>query len=341
MINIGVIGCGSISRSRHIPEYADNEKVKLSAFCDVVLSRAEEQTEIHGGKAYEDYKKLLENPGIDAVSVCTPNHLHAEITIAALAAGKHVLCEKPMGVTAEEMDRMIEMEKASGRQLMIAHNQRLIKEHQVAREWISEGKLGKIYSFKTSFGHPGPDDWSVDGKDSWFFRKDEAVMGAMGDLGVHKADVIRYLLNEEFKQVAGFITTEAKAFSTVDDNAVCILRSESNIVGTLHASWSYNGKEDNSTIIYGENGILELLNDDDYPFMFTSKNGDVVKENFGGIQTNDGDGQSLSSHVIDTFVDALENKKRVPMTAEDVKKSVEIILNAFRSNETDQIITVK
>ncbi|WP_052255455.1 Gfo/Idh/MocA family protein [Salinicoccus sp. YB14-2] len=341
MINIGVIGCGSISRARHIPEYAENEKVNLTAFCDVVLSRAEEQVETHGGKAYEDYKELLANPDIDAVSVCTPNYLHAEITMDALKAGKHVLCEKPMGVTVDEMDRMIEVEKESGRQLMIAHNQRLIKEHQVAREWIDQDKLGKIYSFRTSFGHPGPDDWSVDGKDSWFFKEEEAIMGAMGDLGVHKADVIRYILNEEFNQVAGFITTEAKHFSTVDDNAVCILRSESNVIGTLHASWSYNGKEDNSTIIYAENGILELLNDDDYPFIFTSKEGEVVKENYGGIQTNDGDGQSLSSHVIDTFVDALERDERVPMTAEDVKKSVEIILNAFKSNETDQIITVK
>lgn len=338
MINVGVIGCGSIGVTRHIAEYSENKDVKLVAFCDRVVDRAEKQKRIFGGAAYNDYRELLADENIDAVSVCTPNFLHAEIAIAALEAGKHVLCEKPMGVTLKEMDAMIEAEKHSGRQLMIGHNQRFVKEHEIAKEWISSGRLGKIHSFRTTFGHPGPEGWSVDGKESWFFKKEEAAMGAMGDLGVHKADLIRFLLEEEVVEVGGMISREDKDFSNVDDNAVCILRTESNTIGTLQASWSFYGSEDNSTVIYGEKGVLHLLNDENYSFIFAGAEGDVVKENYGGIQTNDDDGQSKSSQVMERFINALEKDKRVPVTAVDAKKSVQIILSAFESDRTDKII---
>ncbi|TVT28189.1 Gfo/Idh/MocA family oxidoreductase [Salinicoccus cyprini] len=339
MIKVGIIGCGSIGVKRHIAEYSKLENVELVAFCDLVKERAEAQQEIYGGKVYEDYTELLADESVEAVSVCTPNYKHAEISIAALEAGKHVLCEKPMGITLDEMDRMIEAEKKSGKQLMVGHNQRLIKEHQVARDYIAEGRLGRIYSFRTAFGHGGPEGWSVDGKDSWFFKKDQAVMGAMGDLGVHKADLIRYILDEEVVDVGGFISKEAKEFSDVDDNAVCILRTESNVIGTLQASWAFYGEEDNSTVIYGDKGVLNLLDDPEYSFIFTSSTGEVVRENYGGIQTNDDEGQSKKSFVMEAFIDALVKDERVPVTAEDAKKSVEIILNAFESDRTNKIIT--
>src|SRR5699024_5731226 len=81
-----------------------------------------------------------------------------------------------------EMDAMIEAEERSAGQLMVGHNQRFVKEHEVAKEWIASGRLGEIYSFRTTFGHPGPEGWSVDGRDSWFFEESQAAMGAMGDL---------------------------------------------------------------------------------------------------------------------------------------------------------------
>src|SRR5699024_7578948 len=290
MINVGIIGCGSIGVKRHIAEYSENKDVRLVAFCDRVYSRAEEQKVLHGGTAYEDYRELLADDSVVAVSVCTPNYIHSEIAIAALEAGKHVLCEKPMGVTLSEMYAMIEAEERSagelmichnrrsvkehevarawiegeercGEQLMIGHNERFVKEHEVAKEWIASGRLGKIYAFRTTVGHGGPEGWSVDGRDSWFFKESQAAMGAMGDLGVHKADLIRFLLDEEVTEVGGMISKKAKDLSNVDDNAVCVLRTESGIIGTLQASWSFYGTEDNSTVIDGEKGVLRLLND--------------------------------------------------------------------------------
>src|SRR5690625_7748066 len=93
---------------------------------------------------------------------------------------------------------------------MIGHNQRFVSSHQKAKEIIETGELGKIYSFRTTFGHGGPEQWSAEGEDSWFFKKDEAFIGAMGDLGVHKADLLRYLLGEEFIDVSAIIETSAK-----------------------------------------------------------------------------------------------------------------------------------
>jgi predicted dehydrogenase len=93
---------------------------------------------------------------------------------------------------------------------MIGHNQRFVPSHQKAKQLIESGELGKIYSFRTAFGHSGPETWSVDGLESWFFKKDQAVIGAMGDLGVHKADLLRYILGEEFVEVGAFVETTAK-----------------------------------------------------------------------------------------------------------------------------------
>src|SRR5699024_11221267 len=111
--------------------------------------------------------------------------------------------------------------------LMIGHNQRFVSSHQKAKEIIEAGELGKIYSFRTTFGHGGPEQWSAEGEDSWFFKKDEAFIGAMGDLGVHKADLLRYLLGEEFIDVSAFIETCAKNNTDVDDYDVFTFRYES------------------------------------------------------------------------------------------------------------------
>ena len=119
-------------------------------------------------------------------------------------------------------------------------------------------------------------------KNSWFFKKEQAFIGAMGDLGVHKADLLRYLLGEEFVEVAGFIETSAKENTDVDDNAVCILKSESGVIGTLAASWAYTAKEDNSTIIYGEHATLRLEDDPKYSLIVQYKNGEVVNYELGG-----------------------------------------------------------
>lgn len=336
-LNVGVIGCGSIAKHRHLPEFSQNEHVNIVAVCDINEERAVEMAKKYDATPYTNYEDLLANEEIDAVSVCTPNYLHAPISIAALKAGKHVLCEKPMATTKEEAEEMIAVAKQTGKKLMIAHNQRFVSSHVKAKELIEKGEIGKIYSFRTAFGHPGPEGWSADGKDSWFFKKDQAAMGAMGDLGVHKADLIRFLLGEEVVEVAAFVETLAKEQTDVDDNAVCVLKTENGIIGTLAASWSYNGKEDNSTIIYGENGILRLEDDPDYSLVVQYKNGEVVNYKLSAIQSNDEGGQT-NSHVIDNFVESILNDQEPPVTGEEGMKSLLVILAAFEAAQTKKVV---
>ena len=338
-VKIGVIGCGSIAQHRHLPEYKMNEQVELVAVCDINTERANSVAQQYGVKAYTNYEELLASGTVEAVSVCTPNYLHAPISVAALNSGVHVLCEKPMATSEEEAKAMIEAAKTNGKKLMIGHNQRFVASHQKARELIGKGEIGKIYSFRTAFGHGGPEGWSVDGKDSWFFKKDEAFIGAMGDLGVHKTDMLRYILNEEIVEVGAFVESNAKDFANVDDNAVCVLKTQSGIIGTLAASWAYNGKEDNSTIVYGEKGILRLEDDPTYSLVAQYATGEVVNYELGKIQSNDEGGQS-NSHVIEQFVDAVAEDKESPVPGEEGLKSLAVILAALKSSQTKQITRV-
>jgi UDP-N-acetylglucosamine 3-dehydrogenase len=338
-VKIGVIGCGSIAQHRHLPEYKMNEQVELVAVCDIDEERANSIARQYGTKAYTNYEELLASGTVEAVSVCTPNYLHAPISVAALNSGVHVLCEKPMATSEEEAKAMIEAAKVNEKKLMIGHNQRFVASHQKARQLIESGDIGKIYSFRTAFGHGGPQQWSVDGTNSWFFKKDEAFIGAMGDLGVHKTDMLRYILGEEIVEVGAFVESNAKDYSNVDDNAVCVLKTESGIIGTLAASWAYNGKEDNSTIVYGEKGILRLEDDPTYSLVAQYATGEVVDYELGKIQSNDEGGQS-NSHVIEQFVDAIIEDKASPVPGEEGLKSLAVILAALKSSQTKQITRV-
>ncbi|ULG72127.1 Gfo/Idh/MocA family protein [Macrococcus brunensis] len=332
MFKVGIIGCGSIATHRHIPEYQQNKNAEIIAYCDVVKERSDELAAEFGGTSYSDYHELLQNPDVEVVSICTPNYLHAEMTIAALHAGKHVLCEKPMATSLEDADAMIKAAEENGRTLMIGHNQRINEAHQQAKKDIAAGKLGKLYSFKTTFGHPGPEGWSVDGPDSWFFDKKRAFIGAMGDLGVHKADLMRYILGTEFTEVGAMIETSAKK-ADVDDNAVLILKTADGIIGTLSASWAYNGQEDNSTIIYGEKGILKLNADDAYTYQFFGADGQIEREQLGEIQTNEEGGQK-NSHTIDAFIEALTNDETPICDGHEGRASLNVIIKAIEAAQS-------
>lgn len=337
-IKVGVIGCGSIARKRHLIEYANNENVEIVAVCDIVESRAVEMAEKYGAKAFTQYKEVVQLAEVDVISVCLPNDLHAPVSIAALNNGKHVLCEKPMATSRKEAEEMIEAARRNDKTLMIAHNQRFVSSHQKAKQLIDRDEIGKIYSFRTTFGHPGPERWSIDGRSSWFFDKEQAFIGALGDLGVHKSDLIRYLLGE-VSEVSAFVETSAKKDTEVDDNAVAVLKMETGVIGTLAASWSYVSGGDNSTVIYGENGVLRLEDDPDHSLIVQYKNGEVVKYQLDKIQTNEEGGQT-NTHVIDHFIDAIMNKKAPLITGEEGMKSLDVILAALESNATKKIVNV-
>ncbi|CAH1201712.1 Glucose--fructose oxidoreductase [Paenibacillus allorhizoplanae] len=336
-IKVAVIGCGSISKHRHIPEYASNSNVELVAFVDPIIERAQHYAELHGGKAYSNYVDMLKAEKVDAVSVCTPNYLHAEISIAAANAGAHVLVEKPMATSAAESEAMIEAAKKNGVFLMVGHNQRLMPPHVKAKEILESGKLGKVLTFRTSFGHPGPEGWSVDGRESWFFRKEEAIMGAMGDLGVHKSDLIRWLLDDEVAQVAAFVGTLHKEGTDVDDNATCLLRMKSGATGSLVASWTYYKGQDNSTVLWCENGVIKIDTDPNDQVIVELRNGTVERYKVGQVATNE---KQTSSGVISEFVTSILDNKPPRISGEEGYQALKVILAAFESEATGKIINL-
>lgn len=291
--------------------------------------------ETYGGKGYASYEELLANEEVDAVSVCTPNYLHASLAIAAANAGKHVLVEKPMACSAEEGEQMIEAARKNGVYLMVGHNQRLMPPHVKAKEILDSGKLGRVLTFRTSFGHPGPEGWSVDGADSWFFRKEEAIMGAMGDLGVHKSDFIRYLLNDEVSEVAGFISTLHKEGTEVDDNAACILRMKSGAIGTLVASWTQYRGGDNSTVLWCEHGVMKIGTVEGDEVIVELTNGTVETYKVGAMATNE---KQVPSGVIDDFVKSIVTNTPPAISGEEGLRSLKVILAAFESQKTGQMV---
>ncbi|PTX49147.1 putative dehydrogenase [Melghirimyces profundicolus] len=338
-IRVGVIGCGSIALHRHIPEYAAHPGVELIAFCDIHEGRAQAAAKRHGGQAFTDYREMIHQTKLDAVSVCTPNADHAAASIEAMNAGLHVLCEKPMAVSREEGEAMIRASRENGVKLMIGHNQRLMPPHRKAKEILQEGSLGRVLTFRTAFGHGGPEGWSVEGPGGWFFRKEQAFVGAMGDLGVHKADLLRWLLDDEIDEVGAFIGTLEKEETDVEDNAVLMLRTRKGAVGTLAASWTHHPGEDNSTVLYCEHGQIRIAEDPVDQVVVRRTDGTVEKYEVGGIATNEEGGQTVSG-VIDAFVDSILEDTEPLIPGEEGLKSLQVILSALESAEKKTVVRV-
>ena len=338
-IRVGLIGSGSIARHRHATELSKNEDVEIVAFADRVPERAEECAAKFGGVSISDWKNLIARDDIDAVVVATANAYHAPITIAALKAGKHVLCEKPMATSDVEAREMIETAVKNGKFLMIGHNQRLAQSHIKAKELFDDGIIGKLLTFRTSFSHAGPEGWSIEGKDGWFFNRAEAFVGSMGDLGVHKADLLLWLIGEDIVEVSSFVEQIAKPFGDVDDNAVCLLRAKSGAIGTLTASWSHNPGEDNGTVLYGSKGILHIGTDKNYPVVVNLSTGENQYYETGRIQTNDGGGQH-DSGVSRAFINAIKTNTPPEIDGEQGRRALAVILAALESAKTKRHILV-
>jgi predicted dehydrogenase len=341
MYHIGIIGCGKIAQVRHIPEYRANKECKLAGFYDLNVQRAQGLALAYGGKAYSSVEELLSSD-IDAVSICTANKTHYEMTVKALAAGKHVLCEKPMALSLDACRSMVEASRKAKGILMIDQNQRLTPTHQKARDLIGQGAIGKVISFATTFGHGGPENWSVDpGKSTWFFDRKIAGIGAMADLGVHKTDLIQYLLSDTVAEVTARLCTLEKKGPDgkpigVDDNAFCIYRMKGGAVGTMRASWTFHGGEDNSTVIYGTEGTMKIYTDPRFSIIVNHPDGTQDCYAVDAIQTND---NQTTSHVIDAFVASMQAGSPA-ISAQSVMPAMEAVFAAIESSETGRTVKV-
>ena len=188
-ISVAVIGCGTIANNAHIPAYLRNPDVEISYLCDIIPERADEAVKNYGaGKAVYDYKDILNDTTLDAVSVCTPNDVHSKIAIDFLKAGKDVLCEKPAARIYPEALEMQKVSHETGRILNIGVCNRFNTAVNMIKDLVDKGELGEVYHVYISFRSHR----SIPGLGGAFTTQAISGGGALIDWGVHFLDIVMY-----------------------------------------------------------------------------------------------------------------------------------------------------
>ncbi|HTR42720.1 MAG TPA: Gfo/Idh/MocA family oxidoreductase [Pseudomonadales bacterium] len=248
-MNYAIIGCGLIGKKRLA---ALPEDSKLAVACDTNLERAKALVELaKTGRAVTDFKDAVADPQVDAVIVATINSTLAEISAAAIQAGKHVVVEKPAGISVAEIDNLIALEKKHGVCVRVGFNHRYHPAFQKAREIFESGVMGDLMFIRARYGHGGrvgyDREWRADPK--------LAGGGELMDQGVHLIDLAGWFLGE-FKKIDGHVATYFWDMP-VDDNAFLDLRTAKGQTAWLHVSCT-EWKNLFSFEIYGRHTKLHI-----------------------------------------------------------------------------------
>lgn len=252
-LKVAIIGCGGIANNKHLPALVKLEEVELVAFCDIVEERAEKAAKEFGtaeAKVYTDFRKLLSESEVEVVHVCTPNDSHAEITVASLESGRHVMCEKPMAKTAEQARQMLDAAKRTGKKLSIAYQNRFRSDSLYLKQLCQQGELGDIYYGKAlALRRRAVPTWGV------FLDEEKQGGGPLIDIGTHALDLTLWLMdNYEPKSVTGSVfhklgsrENAANAFGPwnpeefkVEDSAFGFITMKNGATIALESSWALN-----------------------------------------------------------------------------------------------------
>jgi len=331
-LNVGIIGLGSISTS-HLDAYQAYSRAHLYAICDNDADWLPDAAkEYNPEKSYLDYKEMLADPKLDAVSICLPTKLHAPVTIDALNAGKHVLCEKPMALNAAEAREMKKASESSGKKLMISHNQRLENNVQYIKRRADEGFFGEIYLMRIGWRRPmgsvSPYGKRPNGQtyNRNFFNEKDNGGGVLRDLGSHLLDLSLYITG--FPEPTDVVSSLYRKFYANDydpekylcdseDMAVSQIVFGNGLTMQLEVSFgSYVAEGLVFTEIYGtkggasrRNGKLKLISCEDCNMVETN----IVKYDFA------------SKCSQNRFVDAVLDDTDVPIPAGEGIKVVEVL----------------
>lgn len=342
MVNVVIIGCGGIALNRHIPSYAKNPDANIYGFFDVVYEKSKELADKYSAKAYKSIEDVVNDPEVDAVSICTATKYHSEIAIKALDGGKHVLCEKPMASTAAEAEKMVEAAKRNNKKLMISHNQRLYAPHIKAKELIDSGAIGKVLTFRTFLGIRGPEYSSVDKTtNNWYFSKKHAGRGVVSDVGSHRIDLMRHFFGD-VEKVFAYTPTLDKRYPDgnlidLDDNAMAIMKLKNGIVGLVVTSWTSYSGNDRMTQVFGTEGVLTIYNEKS-PLMIETRNGEKIYYDLGKVESQD---VVLLTKIVDKFVECIVNDTEPFVTGEQGLAVIKTIEAMTKSNATGQWIDVE
>lgn len=257
-LKTGIIGCGGIANSKHMPTIARMDDVEMVAFCDIIPERAKAAAEkfgVPGARVYTDYRKLLVEEEITDVRVLVDNGNHCAITIAALEAGKHVLCEKPLAIHYEDAKKMVETADRVGKLLTVGYQHRYNADSIFLKKEIEQGALGKIYIAKARvLRRRGAPTWGV------FTQKELVGGGPMIDVATHVIDLVLWLMdNYEFSYVSAMTYQELKdqpelanpfgpldaSKFTTEDSGVAMLVMKDGTSVLIESSWLLNTLEEN------------------------------------------------------------------------------------------------
>ncbi|MBE6553564.1 MAG: Gfo/Idh/MocA family oxidoreductase [Ruminococcaceae bacterium] len=253
VLKIGIIGCGGIANGKHMPSLKKVADCEMVAFCDIVIERAEKAAKEYGtadAKVYTDYKELLRDPEIDVVHVCTPNRSHSFITVDALEAGKHVMCEKPMAINSAEAKKMLDAAKRTGKKLTIGYQSRFRDDSQYMKAEAEAGTFGDIYYAKaTALRRRAVPTWGV------FLNEYEQGGGPLIDIGTHALDLTLWMmdnykpkycvgtayhkLNNDTDQGNMWGNWDPEKF-TVEDSAFGFIVMENGATIVLESAWALN-----------------------------------------------------------------------------------------------------
>lgn len=351
IVKIGIIGCGGIANGKHMPSLKKIKNVQMVAFCDVIEERAVKAAEeygVEGAKVYTDYKELLKDRDIEVVHVCTPNRSHAFISIDAMEAGKHVMCEKPMAKTYKEAKEMLDASERTGMKLTIGYQSRWRADSLYLKKMCEDGELGEIYYGKAiALRRRAVPTWGV------FLNEYEQGGGPLIDIGTHALDLTLWMMdNYKPKMVVGTTFEKLKNQKdcgnawgdwdpkkfTVEDAAFGFIVMENGATIMLESSWALNIRNPKETItmICGTEGGADMFDGLNINFI---KNGRqcILKPDLtaGGVAFYDGDGDEDPS-VLEAraWLDAVVNDHEPRTKASQALVVTQILEAIYESAKT-------
>ena len=323
-LKVGIIGCGGIANGKHMPSLKQLPDVEMVAFCDIIIERAEEAKAKYGtadAKVYENYKELLEDKTIDVVHVCTPNRAHSFITVDALEAGKHVMCEKPMAINSVEAKKMLDAAERTGKKLTIGYQNRFRDDSLYLKAEAEADTLGDVYYAKaTAIRRRAVPTWGV------FLNEYEQGGGPLIDIGTHALDLTLWTMNN-YKPKYCVGTTFHKlnndtqtgnawgdwdpAKFTVEDSAFGFIVMENGATIVLESSWALNSLDvrEAVTTLCGTKAGADMNDGLRFNFVRGGRQ-TVMKPSFaaGGVAFNDGAaGESAATREARQWINAVIN----------------------------------
>jgi len=251
-VKVAILGAGFIS-DIHLESY---ERFVPEAEVVAVYTRDKAKAESFAKKHhipqwYSDLDEVINQSGCDVVDICLPNFLHAQATLKAAKAGKHIIIEKPLSVTLEEADEMIAACKAAGVKLMYAEELCFAPKYERVRSLVKEGAVGEMYMLKQSEKHSGPHS-------DWFYDVNLAGGGVLMDMGCHAIAWFRWMLgNKAVKSVyASMATVLHKNRTKGEDNSVMVIEFENGEIGVAENSWAKHGGMDDRSEVHGTEGVV-------------------------------------------------------------------------------------